>query len=90
MACSCLYNIYGCIHCLFVVFVPNFMILCSVFDGKDGFARRHGIKTSHHSLAPGCELIRRSAPILDWHFGNSTGTGEMTKLTTFLALIRQT
>jgi hypothetical protein len=73
-----------------VVFAPDLMILPSIFDGRDGFAKRHGIKTSHHFFAPGWELTRRSAPIPDWHFGNSTSTGKVTKVMTFFALIRQT
>jgi hypothetical protein len=74
----------------FVVFALDFMIPPNVFDGRDGFIKRHGIRTFCHSLAPSWELTRRIAPILDWCFGNSIGTGEMTKLATFPALIRQT
>ncbi len=88
MACFCLYNSNVCIHCFFVVFAPNLMIPPNVFDDKDGFARRHGIRTSRHSLIPGWELTCKITPIPYWHFGNSTSTSEMTKLRTFLALIR--
>jgi hypothetical protein len=66
------------------------MILPNVFDGRDGFVRRHGIKTSRHSFTLGWELTRKSVLILDWHFGNSTCTGKVIKFTTFPALIRQT
>ncbi len=89
MASSCLCcsrNVY--IHYLFVVFVPNLMILPNIFDGRDGFARKHEIITFRHSFEPGGELTRRSVAIPDWRLGNSTGMGEMTKLTTFLALNR--
>jgi hypothetical protein len=40
------------------------MIPPNVFDGKDGFATRHGIKTSRHFLVLGWELTHRSVPIL--------------------------
>jgi hypothetical protein len=49
MAYSHLYNINVCIRYLFVVFAPDFMIPPNVFDGRDGFARRHAIRTSCHS-----------------------------------------
>jgi len=65
MACSCICSINVCIHCLFVLFAPNLMIPPSVFDGKDGFATRHGIKTSCHFLVLGWELTHRSVSILD-------------------------
>jgi hypothetical protein len=81
-------NVY--IRYLFVVFAPDLMIPPSVFDGRDGFAKGHGIRTSRHFLAPSWELTRKSAPISDWHFGNSTGVDKVTKLTTFPILIKQT
>jgi hypothetical protein len=63
MAYSRLYNKNVYIRCLFVVFAPNLMIPPNIFDGRDGFARRHGIRTSRHSLASGWELTCKNVPI---------------------------
>jgi hypothetical protein len=63
MAYSCFCSINVCIHCLFMVFAPDFMIPPNVFRGRDGFAMRHGIRTFCHSFALGWELTRNSAPI---------------------------
>jgi hypothetical protein len=90
MACSCFYSIIVCTHCLFVALAPNPMFLPSIFDGRHRFAKRHGIKTSRHSLVPGWELTCKSAPILDWPFGNNTCMGEVTKLMTFTTLTKET
>ncbi len=68
----------------------DFMNLPDIFFGRDGFVRRHGIKTSRHSLVLGWDLTGMSVPILNWHFRNNTSMGEVTKLMAFLALIRHT
>jgi hypothetical protein len=77
MAYSRLYNRNVYICYLFVVFAHDLMIPPNVFDGRNGFARRHGIRTSYHFLAPGWELTYKSAPIPNWRFGNNTSMGEM-------------
>ncbi len=90
MACSYLCNRNVCIRYLFEVFASDFMIAPNIFDGRDGFARRHGIRPSPHFLVPSWELTRKSAPIPNLNFGNSTCTGEVTKLTIIPTLIKHT
>jgi hypothetical protein len=45
-----------------VVFALNLMIPPNVFDGRDGFVRRHGIRAFCNSLAPSWELIAGMLP----------------------------